>query len=109
MFGEVIPADDFYSYEAKYNNNESETLIPARITESQSKEIQNMAIKAFNAIDGNGLARIDFFVEEKTNKVYISEINTMPGFTQISMYPKLFISGGYTYTELLDRIIEIDL
>lgn len=105
--GEIKAADEFYSYDAKYNNKESKTLIPAEISEEKSKEIQELAIKAFKAIDGKGLSRVDFFIEEGTEKVYINEINTLPGFTSISMYPKLFEHVGIKYSELLDKLIEL--
>lgn len=105
--GEIKAADEFYSYDAKYNNQESKTLIPADITEEKSKEIQGLAIKAFKSIDGKGLSRVDFFIEEKTEKVYINEINTLPGFTSISMYPKLFDKVGIKYSDLLDKLIEL--
>lgn len=82
-------------------------MIPASITKMQSDEIRKLAIKAFKAIDGSGLSRVDFFVENETGEIYINEINTMPGFTNISMYPKLFEAYGYKYGELLDKIIEI--
>lgn len=88
--GEILPAEEFYSFDAKYNNQESKTTIPADIDENIQNEIKKLAIKAFKAIDGKGLSRVDFFVEDKTNKIYINEINTLPGFTKISMYPKLF-------------------
>ena len=84
---------------------ESKTLNNARITDEQKEEIKKLALKAFKAIDGKGLSRVDFFVEDETGKIYINEINTMPGFTQISMYPKLFNEYGYTYSELLDKLI----
>ena len=105
--GEIKAADEFYSYEAKYNNQNSKTLIPAEITDEKSKKIENLAIKAFKAINGKGLSRVDFFIEEKTGKVYINEINTLPGFTNISMYPKLFEAVGIEYSELLDRLIQL--
>ena len=107
--GEIKAADEFYSYDAKYNNEESKTLIPAEISKEKSEEIQKLAIKAFKAIDGKGLSRVDFFIEDKTEKVYINEINTLPGFTSISMYPKLFEKVGIGYTELLDKLIELAL
>lgn len=107
--GEIKAADDFYSYDAKYNNQESKTLIPAKISEEKSNEIQKLAIKAFKAISGSGLSRVDFFIEKNTEKVYINEINTLPGFTSISMYPKLFEQIGIKYTELLDKLIELAL
>lgn len=105
--GEIKPADEFYSFDAKYKNQESKTLIPAEIPEEISKEIRKLAVKAFKAIDGKGLSRVDFFIEDKTNKIYINEINTLPGFTNISMYPKLFESIGIKYSELLDKLIEL--
>ena len=105
--GEVKSAEEFYSYEAKYNNQNSKTVIPAEISEEISVKIQKLAIKAFKAINGKGLARVDFFVEKETNKIYINEINTLPGFTNISMYPKLFEASGISYTELLDKLIEL--
>ena len=107
--GEIKAADEFYSFDAKYKNQESKTLIPAEIPEEISKEIRKLAIKAFKAIDGKGLSRVDFFVENKTNKIYINEINTLPGFTNISMYPKLFENIGIKYSELLDKLIELAL
>lgn len=107
--GEIKAADEFYSYDAKYKNQESKTLIPADISEEKSKEIQELAIKAFKAIDGKGLSRVDFFIEKNTEKIYINEINTLPGFTSISMYPKLFEQIGIRYTELLDKLIELAL
>ena len=105
--GEIKSADEFYSYDAKYNNENSKTLIPADISEENSKEIQKLAIKAFKAISGRGLSRVDFFIEDKTEKIYINEINTLPGFTSISMYPKLFEAVGISYEKLLDNLIEL--
>ena len=105
--GEILAADEFYSYDAKYNNQESKTLIPANISNEKSEEIKKLAVKAFKAIDGKGLSRVDFFVEDETEQVYINEINTMPGFTSISMYPKLFGKEGIQYSELLDKLIEL--
>ena len=107
--GEILPAGEYYSFDSKYNDITSETLVDARITDEQKEEIKKIAKKAFLAIDGNGLSRVDFFVENNTNKIYINEINTMPGFTEISMYPKLFEKYGYKYSELLDKIIKINL
>lgn len=107
--GEIKPAEEFYSYDAKYKNNESKTEIPANVHEELSEKIRKEAIKAFKAIDGKGLSRVDFFIEDNTNEVYINEINTMPGFTNISMYPKLFEKSGIVYKELLDKLIELAL
>ena len=103
--GEIKSAEEYYSFDAKYNIPESKTLIPAEIEKDKIEEIRKLAIKAFKAIDGKGLSRVDFFIEKDTNKIYINEINTMPGFTKISMYPKLFESVGIPYSELLDRLI----
>lgn len=105
--GEILPAEEFYTFDAKYKNAESRVLIPADLPENISNEIRNTAIKAFKAVDGSGLARVDFFIENKTNRVIINEINTMPGFTQISMYPKLWGEMGLSYPELLDKLIEL--
>ena len=105
--GEIKSADEFYSYDAKYNNENSKTLIPAEISEENSKEIQKLAIKAFKAISGRGLSRVDFFIEDKIEKIYINEINTLPGFTSISMYPKLFEAVEISYEKLLDNLIEL--
>lgn len=105
--GEVKSAEEFYSYDAKYKNEESRTDIPANIPEKLSEEIRKQAIKAFKSIDGKGLSRVDFFIEDKTNEIYINEINTLPGFTNISMYPKLWEASGIAYQELLSKLIEL--
>ncbi len=105
--GEIKAAEEFYSFDAKYKNQESKTLIPAEIPSETEEEIRKLAIKAFKAIDGKGLSRVDFFVEEGTGKIILNEINTLPGFTQISMYPKLFESVGIKYSKLLDKLIEL--
>ena len=105
--GEIIPAEEFYSYDAKYNNSESKVKIPADLSKEKMNEIKTIAKKAFRAVDGKGLARVDFFVEDGTNKVIINEINTMPGFTEISMYPKLWDYKGLEYKELLTKLIEL--
>ena len=105
--GEIKPAEEFYSYDAKYKNEESRTDIPANIPEVLSEEIRKQAIKAFKTIDGKGLSRVDFFIEDKTNEIYINEINTLPGFTNISMYPKLWEASGIAYQELLSKLIEL--
>lgn len=105
--GEILPAEEFYTFDAKYKDAESKVVIPAKIDTEISEKIRENAIKAFKAIDGSGLSRVDFFIEEGTNRVIINEINTMPGFTQISMYPKLWEEMGLTYPELLDKLIEL--
>lgn len=104
--GEIKSAESYYTFDAKYNNSESRTVIPAEIPEEKAEEIKKQAIKAFKAIDGAGLSRVDFFLENN-GEIYINEINTMPGFTQISMYPKLFEASGISYKELLNRLIEL--
>ena len=107
--GEIKPAEEFYTFDAKYKNQESKVLIPSDISKETSDEIRKLAIKAFKSIDGKGLSRVDFFANEETNEIYINEINTLPGFTNISMYPKLFESIGIKYNELLDKLIELAL
>ena len=107
--GEILSAEDFYTYDAKYKNSESKTVIPADIPKEVIDEIKRIAIKAFKTVDGSGLARVDFFVQNETNKIYLNEINTMPGFTSISMYPKLWEHEGLSYSELLDQLIKLAL
>lgn len=107
--GEVIPGDDFYSYEAKYSSKESIVKIPATISENLFKEIQNTAIKAYKVLECSGLSRIDFFIQNETNKIFLNEINTMPGFTNISMYPILFENIGIKYDVLIDKLIELGI
>lgn len=104
--GEIKSADEFYDFDSKYINSESKTVIPAEISEDKIEEIRKTAVKAFKAVDGKGLSRVDFFVENETGNVILNEINTMPGFTNISMYPKLFEHAGIKYSELLDKLIE---
>lgn len=107
--GEIKPAEDFYTFDSKYKNQESKVLIPADLPEEMSERIRNLAIKAFKAIDGKGLSRVDFFANVETNEISINEINTLPGFTTISMYPKLFEQVGVKYTDLLDKLIKLAL
>ncbi len=106
--GEVKAAEEFYSYDAKYSNSESKTIIPANISDELSDRIRNQAIKAYKIIDATGLSRVDFFIDEN-EEIYINEINTMPGFTNISMYPKLFENEGIEYSQLIDKLIELAL
>lgn len=105
--GEILPTEEFYSYNAKYKNAETKTEINAKIPNEIKEQIQKLAIKAFKAIDGKGLSRVDFFWNEEKNKIYINEINTMPGFTEISMYAKLWKEAGLSYEELLEKLIEL--
>lgn len=107
--GEIRPAEDFYTFDAKYKNQESKVLIPADLPKEMSERIRKLAIKAFKSIDGKGLSRVDFFANEENNEIYINEINTLPGFTTISMYPKLFEQVGLKYSELLDNLIKLAL
>lgn len=105
--GEVIVKNDFYSYEAKYIDPDAAVIdIPAKLPKSIIKKIQNIAVKTFKTLCCSGMARVDFFLDEK-NKIYVNEINTIPGFTNISMYPKLWEKSGITYTQLLDRLISL--
>ncbi len=105
--GEVIPSNEFYDYDAKYVDGKSETIIPAKLDKKIEKTIREYAVKAFKAIDCSGMARVDFFVTRKTNKIFINEINTIPGFTSISMYPKMWQASGLSYPELLDELIQL--
>ena len=107
--GEITPAENFYTFDAKYKNSESKLTIPANLNNEIANKVREIAIKAFKAIDGRGFARVDFFVNEKENKIYINEINTIPGFTKISMYPKLWDKCGLDYSKLLDKLIELAL
>ncbi len=109
VVGEVVASNEFYDYSAKYINNKSQVIIPADIAQSTAQEIRRHAVEAFLALDLSGLARVDFFIERETGKVYINEVNTLPGFTQISMYPKLWDASGLPYAELLDRLIALAL
>ncbi len=107
--GEVLSAAEFYDYDAKYNNSDSRTLIPAPITAEEEKTIRKIASKIYQAVDGSGLARVDFFMEEETGRVLFNEINTMPGFTSISMYPMLWDQAGIAKEKLMDHLIELAL
>lgn len=107
--GEIIPSREFYSYEAKYLDEDSQLIIPAPLPEEATRRIQEMAVRAFEVTDCAGMARVDFLVQRETDEVFISEINTIPGFTRISMYPKLWEASGVGYRELLDRLIQLAL
>ncbi len=105
--GEIIPSREFYTYAAKYIDNSSELLIPAPLSPEQTEMIQGLAVMAFQALDCAGLARCDFLLEKGTDEIFINEINTMPGFTPISMYPKLWEASGISYSDLIDRLIAL--
>jgi len=107
--GEVIPGEDFYTYSAKYLSDNSQLVIPAPLPESVIDEIRRIAVAAYKVIDCAGMARVDFLLDRQTLAIYLSEVNTIPGFTKISMYPKLWEASGLKYSALLDRLIELAL
>ncbi len=107
--GEIIPCNEFYDYQAKYIDNNSKCVIPADLPQETIQKIREYAVKAFKSLDCAGLSRVDFFVHKETGEIYINEINTLPGFTSISMYPKLWEASGIPYKELIERVIELAL
>lgn len=107
--GEIIPGSEFYDYDTKYVNDRSQLIIPAQLSASIGERIREQALRAFACIDGQGLARVDFFVNSETDVVWINEINTMPGFTPISMYPKMWAASGIGYAELVATLIDLAL
>ena len=107
--GEIVPSKEFYDYDAKYLDEGSQLIIPAKLTKSEAKKVQQVAIAAFKAVDCSGLARVDVLMDPKTRKIYLNEINTMPGFTAISMYPKLWAATGLSYPQLIERLIELGI
>src|ERR1700688_473556 len=110
--GEIVPVKEFYDYNAKYLDEGSELIIPAKLTKAETKRVQELAVRSFKAVDCSGLARVDFLMEPgsgKSRKIYLNEINTMPGFTAISMYPKLWAASGIEYAELIDKLIQFGL
>src|SRR5580698_1878362 len=110
VVGEIIPGKEFYDYEAKYLSEGSVPVIPAKLTKAETKQIREMAVAAFRACDLSGLARVDFLMEpDGKRRIFLNEVNTLPGFTQISMYPKLWEATGIGYTDLITRLIELAL
>jgi D-alanine-D-alanine ligase len=107
--GEIVPHREFYDYKAKYLEEGTALVIPAPLTKKQVAAFQDYAVRAFRAIDGAGMARCDFFLERRTGKIFVNELNTIPGFTAISMYPKLWEASGLPYPELIDRLIKLAL
>ena len=107
--GEIVPCKEFYDYDAKYLDEGSELMIPAKLTKAETKKVQELAIAAFKAVDGSGLSRVDFLMDPKSRKLYLNEINTMPGFTSISMYPKLWAASGLSYPDLIEELIALGL
>ena len=109
MPGEIRPHTGFYDYEAKYVSDSSELIIPAPIGPELTLQVQKLAVEAFRTIDGAGLARVDFLLDDAGATLYLNEINTMPGFTRISMYPKLWQASGISYVMLVDRLLQLAL
>jgi D-alanine-D-alanine ligase len=107
--GEIVPCKEFYDYNAKYLDEGSELIIPAKLTKAETRKVQQLAVSAFQAVDCSGLARVDFLMDPASRKIYLNEINTMPGFTSISMYPKLWAASGVSYPELIERLIGLGL
>jgi D-alanine-D-alanine ligase len=107
--GEIVPIKEFYDYNAKYLDEGSQLIIPAKLSKMQTKKVQELAVEAFRAVDCSGLARVDFLMDPQTQKIYLNEINTMPGFTAISMYPKLWAASGLQYADLIDRLIQLGI
>ncbi len=107
VVGEIVPAHEFYDYDAKYLDEGSRLLIPAAIEAGVAEEVRGMALRAFQAVDAAGMARVDFFVERKTGRVLVNELNTIPGFTRISMYPKLWEASGLSYPKLIERLVDL--
>jgi D-alanine-D-alanine ligase len=107
--GEIVPSTEFYDYNAKYLDEGSQLIIPSKLSKGETKRVQCLAIAAFKAVDCSGLARVDFLMEPKSRKIYLNEINTMPGFTAISMYPKLWAASGVSYSDLIGRLIQLGL
>jgi D-alanine-D-alanine ligase len=107
--GEIVPVKEFYDYNAKYLDEGSELIIPAKLNKAETKKVQELAVRAFKAVDCSGLARVDFLMDPTTHKIFLNEINTMPGFTAISMYPKLWAASGLEYSDLIDRLIQLGI
>ena len=109
FFTRIVASDAFYSYEAKYHDERSELFIPAPIPQETAEQLRATAVRAYRAIDCAGMARVDFLLDRETGDFYLNEVNTLPGFTQISMYPKLWEASGLPYPQLLDRLIALAL
>ncbi len=105
--GEIVPSREFYDYRAKYLDGTSELIIPAPLPDALAEEVRSLAVRAFQAIDAGGMARVDFLLDGSSGRLFVSEINTIPGFTKISMYPKLWEASGLSYGQLIDRLIEL--
>jgi D-alanine-D-alanine ligase len=107
--GEIRPRRDWYDYEAKYVDESTELLVPAPLSEDEAAEARSLALRAFRALEGSGLGRVDFLMERASGAFYLNEVNSLPGFTEMSMYPRLWEATGLPYPQLLDRLIELAL
>jgi len=107
VLGEIVPSNEFYDYDAKYVDGKTSEVIPAKLSKALVKKVQKYALSAFRVLDCAGMARVDFLVNRKTNRIFLNEINTIPGFTSISMYPKLWQASGISYSALLDKLIQL--
>jgi len=107
--GEIRPRRDWYDYEAKYVDESTELLVPAPISDDEAETVRDLALRAYRALEGAGLGRVDFLMSRSTGKFYLNEINSLPGFTEVSMYPRLWEASGLPYPQLLDRLIELAL
>jgi D-alanine-D-alanine ligase len=105
--GEIVPKAEWYDYEAKYVDERTELIVPAKLDEEQVAELQRLALDAFRVLEGAGLARVDFFLDRDSGRIYLNELNSLPGFTEVSMYPRLWQASGLSYPALLDRLIEL--
>ena len=107
--GEIVPSREWYDYEAKYVDEGTELLVPAPLSGAVAAEARRLAVEAFRIVEGEGLARVDFFLDRKTERLYVNEVNSLPGFTEVSMFPRLWMATGLTYPALIDRLIELAL
>jgi D-alanine-D-alanine ligase len=109
VVGEIVPKREFYDYESKYVDEDTELLVPAPLDEATAERARALALRAFRALEGAGLARVDFFLDRQTGELFLNELNSLPGFTEVSMYPRLWRAAGVSSTALLDRLIELAL
>src|SRR5205823_7849510 len=109
VLGEIVPCKEFYDYDAKYLDEGSALIVPAKLSKAETKNARELAVHAFKAVDCSGLARVDFLMDPRTRKIFVNEINTMPGFTSISMYPKLWAATGLSYPDLIAKLIELGI
>src|SRR5690606_3818548 len=108
--GEIVPRHEFYSYEAKYlDPNSAELVVPARLSEAQSREVRQLSLRVFEALELEGLARVDFFLDRTSERWFVNEVNTLPGFTEVSMYARMWQQSGLSYRDLVTRLIELAL